>query len=255
LPGRTGFEDFPMPLRDHFRPPVNLHHAWDELLGQWPAMMVLQLAGQLPPNYTVAPHVHLGGSVEIDVAAHKHLSNPEAARPSGGNGQTATATWAATAPTLRVETDLPDVDEYEVRVYDVSRDRRLVAAVELVSPANKDRPEMRRAFVAKCAALLQQRVAVSIVDVVTTRDFNLYADLLAFLGRTDASVANPPTNLYAVACRGTLPRQRWLLEAWHRPLTVGQPLEPLPIWLADDLAITLDLEATYEETCRVLRIG
>ncbi len=205
-----------MPLRDHFRPPVNLHHSWDELHGQWPAMMVLQLARQLPPNYTVAPHVHLGGSVEIDVAA---------------------------------------IDEYEVRVYDEARERRLVASVELVSPANKDRPETRRAFVAKCAALLQQRVAVAIVDVVTTRDFNLYAELLAFHGSNASSVATPPTNLYAVACRGTLPRQRWLLEAWHRPLTIGQPLDPLPIWLADDLAITLDLEATYEETCRVLRIA
>jgi Protein of unknown function (DUF4058) len=244
-----------MPLRDHFRPPVNLHHSWDELHGQWPAMIVLQLAGQLPPNYTVAPHVHLGSSVEIDVAAHEHHSHSDEPQPTGDNGHTTTATWTATTPTLRVETDLPDVDEYEVRVYDVSRDRQLVASIELVSPSNKDRPETRRALVAKCAALLQQRVAVAIVDVVTTRDFNLYAELLAFLVSSDSSVATPPTNLYAVACRGTLPRQRWLLEAWHRPLAVGQPLEPLPIWLADDLAITLDLEATYEDTCRVLRIG
>ena len=51
-------------------------------------------------------------------------------------------------------------DEYEVRIYDVERERRLVAAVEIVSPANKDRPEHRRVFVTKCAALLQQRVSV-----------------------------------------------------------------------------------------------
>jgi hypothetical protein len=35
-----------------------------------------------------------------------------------------------------------------------------VAAIEIVSPANKDRPEHRRKFVAKCAALLQQGVSV-----------------------------------------------------------------------------------------------
>src|ERR1051325_9248060 len=84
---------------------------------------------------------------------------------------------------------LPDVDEYEVRVYDSARGRRLVAAVELVSPSNKDRPETRRAFVAKCAPLLQQHVSVAIVDTVTSRDFNLYVELLSFLGRTDSSVA------------------------------------------------------------------
>ena len=56
-----------------------------------------------------------------------------------------------------IEEELADADEYEVRVYDVERGRRLVAAVEIVSPANKDRPESRAQFVAKCAALLRQR--------------------------------------------------------------------------------------------------
>ncbi len=46
----------------------------------------------------------------------------------------------------------------------------------------------------------------------------------------------------------------WLVEAWEHTLTVGQPLPTLPLWLADDLAIPLDLEQTYEDTCRVLRI-
>jgi hypothetical protein len=45
------------------------------------------------------------------------------------------------------------------------------------------------------------------------------------------------------------------LVGWHWPLVVGQPLPTLPLWLADDLAVSLDLEASYEETCQVLRIG
>jgi hypothetical protein len=244
-----------MPLRDHFRPPVNQRHAWDELHGLWPATMVYQLAEQLPPDYTAAPRIHLGGAVEIDVGAYEQHHGSETAWSQTENGGAATATWLAVEPTLRVETDLPDVDEYEVRIYDSARERRLVAAVELVSPSNKDRPETRRAFVAKCAALLQQNVSVAIVDVVTVRDFNLYAELLAFLGNTDPSVAMPPMALYAVECRGSIPRNRWLFEAWHRPLTIGQPLPPLPLWLADDLAVTLDLETTYEKTCKVLRIA
>jgi hypothetical protein len=28
----------------------------------------------------------------------------------------------------------------------------------------------------------------------------------------------------------------------------------LPLWLADNLAVPLELEARYEETCRILRI-
>src|SRR5262245_31426414 len=225
-----------MPLRDHFRPPVNSRHAWDELHGGWPMKIVEQLAPLLPPEYIAAPQVHLGGAVEIDVGTYEHHDAGSTAWSATGSGGIATATWTATEPTLRVETDLPDVDEYEVRVYDVTRGRRLVAAVELVSPSNKDRPETRQAFVAKCAALLQQHVSVTIVDVVTARDFNLYGELLRLFGKRDESVGAEPALSYAVACRGTRPQKRWMLESWYRPLAVGQPLPPLPLWLTDDFA-------------------
>ena len=237
-----------MPLRDHFRPPVDKRHSWDKLHGGWPMKIVEALNARLPPAYEAAPQVHLGGAYE--------LANGGGRGPSSStNGPTATALATAIEPTLRVETDMPDVDEYEVRIYDVERQQRLVAAIEIVSPSNKDRPDTRRAFVAKCAALLQQQVSIAIVDVVTKRTFNLYAELLEFLSLTDPSVASPPSPIYVAACRGTIPRKRWLFEAWHQPLTIGLPLPPLPIWLADDFSVTLDLEASYEETCRVLRIS
>jgi hypothetical protein len=37
-------------------------------------------------------------------------------------------------------------------------------------------------------------------------------------------------------------------------MAVGQPLPVLPLWLTDERAIPLDLEATYEQTCRDLRL-
>jgi len=154
-----------------------------------------------------------------------------------------------------IHCDLPAPDEYEVRVYDRKRGRRLVAAVELVSPANKDRPDHRRAFVAKCAALLQSRVSVTILDLVTTRNFNLYYELLELIGKTDPSLGREPPPLYAVACRGTKQGERWLLETWAETLALGQPLPTLPLWLSDDFAVPLALEDSYEETCRVLRIA
>lgn len=242
-----------MPLRDHFHSPVKPRHTWDRVRGQWPAMMVLQLTGKLPPNYSAAPRVHLGSAVEIDVGAYElHQTNGATAVPSA-NGGIATALWTATEPTLSVLTEVPDVDEYEVRVF--NDEERLVAAIELISPSNKDRPDTRRAFVAKCAALLQQHVSVTIVDVVTTRESNLYAELLDFLRLTDPAVGSPPSPIYAGACRGMVVRRRWRFDAWYRPLAVGQPLPSLPLWLADDLVVTLDLEASYEDTCRVLRIA
>jgi hypothetical protein len=217
--------------------------------------IVESLLPALPPNYVAAPQIHLGGVVEIDVATFEHERAEGSSWPVNGTGDGAVAVWESTEPTLRVETDLPDVDEYEVRVYDATRGRRLVAAIELVSPSNKDRPETRQAFVAKCAALLQQHVSVTIVDVVTVREFNLYADLLTLFGQRDASVGPEPADTYGVTSRGTRPRKKWLLESWYRPLAVGQRLPRLPVWLTTDFAVTLDLEPSYEETCRVLRIG
>src|SRR5277367_6775661 len=116
---------------------------------------------------------------------------------SEASGGVATAVWAPAAASLAIETELPDFDEYEVRIYDAKRGRRLVAALEIVSPANKDRPEHRNAFIGKCAALLRKGVAVSIVDLVTVRQFNLYADALAFVGHADPTLSDPPSSIYA----------------------------------------------------------
>ena len=191
-----------MPFADHFRPPLDESRSWEELHGQWPAMIVVDLNRKLPPRYVAAPRVHLGASMEIDVSTFEEdtRASPRLG-PGADEGGVATAVWAPPRPTFAVATDLPDQDEYEVRVYNTKRHRRLVAAVEIVSPANKDRPENRRAFVAKCTALLQQRVSVAVVDLVTTRQFNLYGDLLEVIGQADPALSPEPPPLYAAACR------------------------------------------------------
>jgi len=169
------------------------------------------------------------------------------------SGGVATATSVPPQPTFTVDADLDEQYEYEVLVYDQSRGGQLVAAVEIVSPANKDRAESRRAFITKCAALLQQGVCVSIVDVITARNCNLYTELLAFLDRSDPAFGPNLPWVYAVTCRRRIgPSTR--LESWAHPLAVGRPLPDLPIWLSDDLNVALALEASYEETCHVLRI-
>jgi len=244
-----------MPLRDHFRPPVEKRHSWDELHGMWPAVIVQKLFAHLPDGFVAAPGVHLGTAFEIDVSAYEQ-DEPVAGPKPGVSSGVAVAPQAPPQPTLTMETELPDQDEYEVRIYDERHGRRLVAAIELISPANKDRPESRRAFVAKVAALLQRNVCVSLVDVVTIRDFNLYADVLEFIGGNDPALEPEPPLIYAATIRGRKrPRRRSLLESWFYPMHIGKPLPTLPIWLDVDLSIDLELESSYEETCRFLRIS
>jgi hypothetical protein len=203
-----------MPLRDHFRPPVSARHSWEGFYGGWPAMLVQSLFPNLPEGYFAEPRVNLG---TIDI-------------------------------------DLGEQYEYEVLVYDQTRERRLVAAVEIVSPANKDRPEHRQLFIAKCATLLQKGVCVSIVDLVTFRRANLYTELLELIGYADAVLGVDPPATYAVTCRTRSVERKTRLDNWAYPLELGRPLPSLPLWLAEGVAVALDLEASYEETCRVLRI-
>ncbi|HEX4607611.1 MAG TPA: hypothetical protein VH092_05335 [Urbifossiella sp.] len=44
------------------------------------------------------------------------------------------------------------------------------------------------------------------------------------------------------------------LDAWPYPLAVGEVLPTVPLWLAPDLVVPLELELTYAAACRSLRI-
>ena len=179
-----------MPLRDHFRSPVNDTHSWDEVHGQWPGEIVRHLTTILPTGFRAAPKVHLGSSFEVDVSTYDLDSrNPD---PNADSGDGGPGTLTALSPTLTVEADLSEQDEYEVRIYDAVRGRQLVAAIEIVSPSNKDRPDTRELFVVKVASLLQKGVCVSLVDLVSVRQANLYADLLNLLGRADPALSTTP---------------------------------------------------------------
>lgn len=242
-----------MPLRDHFNPPLDDVHSWDELHGMWPAMIVRELIKVLPEPYFAAPGVHLGTLYEIDVGTYGDPA-PQSSDDDGGQSGPAIATYAPTKPTLTLEPQLPNQDVYEVRIYDSRRNRRLVAAIEIVSPSNKDRPETRGTFVSKVATLLKHDICVSIVDVVSISQFNLYADLLHFLASTDPDLSDESPPMYAVTNRMRYEDNRRMMDNWYLPLEVGQPLPLLPIWLNETFAVSLDLEASYEETCRSLRI-
>ena len=244
-----------MPLRDHFRPPLDHIASWEGFHGQWPAVIVQQLRTKLPAGYVAEPRVHSGSLVEIDIAAFEKVDGPFRSTTTDGEGGVATAAWAPARPSLSVATSLPEYDEYEVRIFDARRGRHLVAAIEIVSPANKDRPEHRNVFVSRCAALLQKGVAVSIVDLVTVRQFNLYVDLLGAIGHSDPSLGEPAPHLYAASCRWVRRGKQTLLEAWSHALVLGSPLPTLPLWLGTDLVVPLDLETSYEQACNDLWIA
>jgi hypothetical protein len=239
-----------MPLLDHFNPPLNRTHPWRSFHGAWAAAMARVLnQGVLPSGYYAVPLVDRDGPIEIDVAALR-----EQGAAVAGDNASRPQPWAPPAPAVAVAVELPASDEIEVQVFADHGDPRLAAAVQLVSPRNKDRPQARQAFAVKCVGYLQQGSSVVAVDTVTTRRTDLNAAILSLLG-ADVATALLPSGLSAVSYRAVgQEEESQQLHLWPAPLALGQPLPTLPLWIAADFSVPLDLEASYQMTCTDLRI-
>ena len=233
-----------MPLLDHFRPPLSRTHPWRGFHGAWAAALARLLnGGVLPAGYYAVPFLDRAGPIEIDVAT---LSDSELPTT---NGATATRVWTAPVAALDFALDWPAADAAGVEILSDDGDPRLAAAVELVSPANKDRPGSRAAFAGKCAGHLRRGRGLVVVDVVTTRHADLAAELFAELGLESAG----PGPLAAASYRAVGGDPGRLL-VWPEALAVGRSLPTLPLWIAADRAVPLDLEAGHAAACVDLRV-
>ncbi len=237
-----------MPLLDHFHAPLYPLFHWESFHSHWASILTNQLnGGFLPPEYVAAPHVKLGSEVEIDVATFELYGGSE------NKGGTATAVYAP-PPALSIPITFPAMDLFEILIRPEGS-ARLAAAIEFVSPANKDRPANRKAFAVKCASYLQEGAALIVVDIVTNRSGYLPGDIVDLLAEPATARLPRIDTLYAFACRPAAGKDKPTgLEAWTEMLALGKPLPTMPLWLAADCVIGLPFEDSYAETCKTLRI-
>ncbi|MBI3407969.1 MAG: DUF4058 family protein [Planctomycetes bacterium] len=239
-----------MPLLDHFHPPLHGPRRWEGFHHSWAAFIAKQLNETLPPDYFAESEISLGPELEIDVATLE--------LPSNGRGTkgTATAVWSPPRPKLSVNVDFSHLDSVEIRVFQDLGGAELRAAVELVSPANKDREGSRRTFAATCAGYLKHGIGLLIVDTVTSRSANLHEEIFDVLepkGRHRPW--SSPTNLYTVAYRAVTVRKNPRVEVWPESLSLGKTLPVMPLWLSLDLCVPVRLEESYTAACESLRIS
>jgi hypothetical protein len=239
-----------MPLNDHFHPPLSARRHWKSFHNAWATYLASDLNRLLPAGYFAEPNVQFG--IEIDVAAFSEgRTSVVGGEETGATSPALSATaWAPSPPAAVVDFPL-NVDTVEVLIYDSSAGPTLAGAIELVSPANKDRAEHRNAFVSKCEAYLQQAIGLVVVDVVTTRRANLHEALLKRLKQNDDA---PAVDLYAASYRVASVDGETKLEIWRQGFAAGDALPTLPLWLRGGLCLPVELEATYERTCREQRI-
>ena len=242
-----------MPLLDHFHAPLLPMFPWESFHAFWAGEMAAMLNRILPQRYVAVIHTHLGSRVEADVAEWERTDNgAEPVSGNGHNGGIVVQTYAPPRTALTMSIVFPD--DLEVRVLDRREGAQLAAVIELASPGNKDRPETRRLYAAKCAAYLASGVGVICLDIVTSHHFNLHNEIVELLAAGNAFAMPEDVFLYAVAYRPARRDEKSLVDVWPHPLTVGQSLPVLPLALRGDGVVPLDLDATYTEARKRSRL-
>jgi hypothetical protein len=173
------------------------------------------------------------GRERPDVAIRHWLSEPgtEAAPANGSQGE---------APDLEAATV---VLEPQQALY-VTYRGRLVAAVELISPRNKDRDSARLHYLSRYVGYLREGAHLLLVDVHRRRLNFSFADSID----QELQIKQPATPTpFAVSYRVGEPAATGgrLIAIWRRLLRVDTPLPTLPLPLTVHAAINVDLETTY----------
>jgi len=229
-----------MPLRNHFRAPLLPSFHWTSFHARWTSAISDALNERLPDNYHASPQARF--HVEIDVATLE-TEERETVPPMG---------WLPSEPSLTLAV-VRTTDIVEVRIFARDGLPRLVAAIELVSPANKDAPDSRAAFVAKCVGILETGAGLMVIDIVTGRTANLHAEVVTRYTGTDTP--GEAGLLIASSYRPTRDAaDHPVIQVWSERLALGGALPTLPLWLLGGPVVPVDLNATYEETVRRLRL-
>jgi hypothetical protein len=126
---------------------------------------------------------------------------------------------------------------------------QLVAAIELVSPRNKDRPSSREFYRNRYLSYLWSGVHLMLVDVHRRPLGFSFPEAMAAEVDCQFPVGLPP---HAVSWNvgGPTPEGRQFLDGWSRSLAVGEALPCLPLALTAERSLVIDLERTYGEATR-----
>jgi hypothetical protein len=234
-----------MPLHDWTRVDAGTFHAFHTA---WITHLSEALnAGRLPKGYYALPEQH-GGRLIADVLA-LHVSPPGVeplARPASGG-----LALAEAPPQVQYKRSVSPAAPSRRRTLTVRHvsGHRIVALVEIESPANKDRFRHVEDFVGKVRTALAQGIHVTLCDLLPPGKHDpegMDGAVWRALDESDEPY-NLPTNapLTLAAYVADSP-----VDVYLQHLTFGQPLPEMPLFLTPDYYVNLPLAATYDAAFR-----
>ena len=221
-----------MPLHDWSN-----ERGWDSILQFWITELVHWLRPHLPSHYRA--YLGLVPSVSLDLS----LGRPDV------------TVWEWTPPppaSTNGGSAVQEPDQRTVAVFDIDpqlavhvfRQGQLVAAIELVSPRNKERTESRTLYTNRYLGFLGQGVHLLLIDLLPRPQGFSFSDAIAAASQFRQAPCPPPCAIsYNVGGLADPPGR--FLDIWRRSLTIGSPLPTLPLWLTGDQLVPVDLEFTY----------
>jgi hypothetical protein len=213
---------------------------WDGVHTLWISELLRFVKPRLPAGYRAyvgcSPTLTIGAppahaDVQVRQWTPEPPTPPSSAEPVAGNDLQPDEEVAVSVLTA------------EPAVY-VACAGHLVAAIELVSPRNKDRHAAQDVYVARYLGYLHEGVHLLLVDVHRYPLRFSFADRLAQeLQRPHPACPAPMAISYRVG--EPAPEGGRLLAIWRRPLAVDSPLPTMPLPLTVEQSVPIDLEATY----------
>lgn len=237
-----------MPLLDHFRKPAS-RVPWPSIHSGWVGHLAERVNTLLPPGYIALDSMSLDGGLEIDVGIEEEEEPPPPQTGASSGGTAVAAAPAVYTPppaTGTAQYEFPDTIEVRVTNEETGR---LVGAIELISPGNKDRGAKRDLFLAKCLDYLAGGACVVIVDVITARRANLHNEIVTKLGADNLALPDEAF-LYAATYRPIIRKKKMNVDVWVNELKVGEVLPTMPLRVVAGLFVPVELEETYAAACR-----
>lgn len=231
-----------MPVHDWTRVEDGIFHAFH--VAWLPELQRRLNAGLLPKDFYALAEQHAGKSIADVLTLHASAPPLEPMPLPPDTGGTAVA---EAPPRTRRQRSLDPVGLTRGRSLAIRHvsGHRLVAIMEIVSPANKDRAQHVEDFVDKVASALEHRIHVLIVDLFPPGLHDpqgLHAMIEQRLLNSEEGYdlpADEPMTLasYAVDLR---------IESYIEHVAVGAPLPEMPLFLRPDRYVNVPLESTYQ---------
>lgn len=215
---------------------------WDGFLLLWLAQLLDWVQPRLPPGF----RAYVGSVPALTLEAGDGKPDVTVRGWRGPSADIAPSSAMALAPDREtVAAFTPDAQ----RALHVDWHGQLIAAIELVSPRNKDRLDAKARYARRYLGYLRQGVHLMLIDVFPHPAGFSFADAVS----DDLELGEPPTPPpFAVNYRvgSTVP----LGEAMGTPVAAASRVGPAPagtpLPLDEDKAVVIDLEATYHQAAK-----